>query len=189
MKVSKVLYKFIKPVMLNGVLSESVEYRALTVGDLRRVNKGSSSNQVVRMIALACGVSPEDVDGFKSRDLMTLRRAIVGDIDLGDDDDEESPEVFEPDAEDRIVVELEHPLTGKDGEPVKEVVLEELTTAQTMNAEKRAKGDQFDMVYNRVRYSSGLEPEVLDQMSKEDFKRVQLALSVFFMPGETPESI
>ena len=184
--VGKMVFRFSKPVEINGVLTDSVEWRALTVGDLRAVNKLQGGNQVVGMIAKACGVSPDDVRNFKTRDFATLRQLVVGDVD--ELDEGRGAECFEVNDEEEIVVSLNDVLTvsSPDGgvKEIDSVTVQELTTAETLRAEKLAKGNDFEMVYHRVRASVDLKSEVLDLMSKRDFSRVAQAVSVFFTPSE-----
>lgn len=186
---AKTLYRLIKPILINGIEMDSIEYRPLTVADLRLVNKSKTGNQVVRMLSIACGVSPEDVGNLKSRDLATLNKAVIGVWEGDDDEDEDSKEVFTPNDDDTIVVDLIHPVQPPEGDAVTSVTLEELTTNETIKAEKKAKGNSFEMIYNRVKASSKLDDSVLGLLTLEDYRRIQLALSVFFMPGEDPEPI
>ena len=170
----KTVYTFARPVVINGVQKNSVEYRALTVGDMRKVNKGKTSNQTVRMIAFACGIAPTDVEEFKTRDFVALRSLIVDDLEEGAEID------YEPDDNEEIPVELSSPIKTEEGKTIKSVIVVELTTKQSLKAEKIAKGDDFETVFHRVRESCGLSSADLEKMTLEDFNKVGAAVSVFF---------
>lgn len=171
-------YRFRKPVMINGVEKSSVSVRPLTVADMRRVNKGSAANQSVRMIAMACGIAPTDVEEFGSRVFVDLKGLVIDAL------QDIIPNDFVPDEEDVIMVELESPFDGDDGRKVGSVRVCELTTAQSISTEKAAKGDEFELVFLRVKASCGLSAAELERMSMADFTQVGAAVAVFFTPND-----
>lgn len=172
-------YFFRKPVLINGVEKDSVDIRPLMVADMRRVNKGTVANQSVRMIAAACGVAPTDVEGFKSRDFVALKGEIIDAL-----HDEGEGVDYVPNEDDVIVVELMTPIQLDSGAEITQVSVNELTTAQSISAERVARGDDFELVFMRMRASCGLSVGEMERMSMADFQRVGEALSVFFVPPE-----
>ena len=172
-------YTFKKPVTLDGMPKERVSYRPLVVADIRRIGKSKQGSDEVRMVASACSLSPEDVENFGTRDFMALTRLIINTID-GDDIED-----FAPDENDEIKVRLETPIESQEGKKIESLTIKELTTKQSLKAEKIAKGDQMETVFYRVLESCGLLASEMEKMSVRDYSRVTAAVAAFFTPAES----
>lgn len=168
-------YVFTRPVVINGIEKLSVEYRRLNVGDLRQLSRVRGDDDAARMIARACGISPEDVGGMGTRDFVTLKGLIL------DEQGDAEIEVFEPDDMGEITVCIEG-IESDAGVVIDRVVVHELTSSQSMQAEKVARGNEFELIFCRVRESCGMSSLDLEKMTMSDFRRVGAAVSVFFTP-------